>query len=195
MRGTLGVRIVTPTQDRHVTKHVTGLSYESSAPGGGTTASMTLRMTRDTWPDIVGARLFIYDAATAEAMWDGWIDNPGESSTDDTESFELSAQGPIRVLRSIDGSYTVSSILLSLVGDVDSDRVRMRWIFGFADNNLDDLAVLPEILISSKRFQQLVFLRSRAQTCHINKVLLHHSQAGQVLSAEVIGLGFLRLFL
>lgn len=94
MRGTLGVRIVTPTQDRHVTKHVTGLSYESSAPGGGTTASMTLRMTRDTWPDIVGARLFIYDAATAEAMWDGWIDNPGESSTDDTESFELSAQGP-----------------------------------------------------------------------------------------------------
>lgn len=94
MRGTLGVRIVTPTQDRHVTRYITGLSYEASAPGGGTTASMTLRMTRAAWPDIVGARLFVYDAATAEAMWDGWIDNPGESYTDDSEAFDLTAQGP-----------------------------------------------------------------------------------------------------
>lgn len=93
MRGNLGVRIVTATRDQHVTKRVRSLTFEASAPGGGTTASMTLRMARDDWPDIVGARLFIYDAATATAIWDGWIDNPGDAY-DDTEAFELTAQGP-----------------------------------------------------------------------------------------------------
>lgn len=93
MKGELAVRVVTPTQDRHVTHAVQGLSYEAAAPGGGTTASMTLRMARTAWPDIVGARVFVYDAATAEPLWDGWIDNPGESY-EQAESFELSAQGP-----------------------------------------------------------------------------------------------------
>ena len=68
-------------------------------------------------------------------------------------------------------------------------------IFGFADDNLHNLAILSKVLWSAKSLQKLVFLRRRAQTCDIDQILLHNSKSSQVFSAKSICFLLLEFFL
>ena len=71
----------------------------------------------------------------------------------------------------------------------------MYGILGFAHNNLDNLAILTEVLVRPQSREQLVLLAGGSKTGHINQVLLHHPQARKMFPAEVVGFGFLLLFL
>lgn len=71
----------------------------------------------------------------------------------------------------------------------------MRVVFRFADDDLDDLAVLSEVLRPAQSFEKLVFLGGGAESGHINQILLHHTQAGKVFPAQGICFSLLRFLL
>ncbi|GAA1909427.1 hypothetical protein GCM10009737_08370 [Nocardioides lentus] len=94
MRGPLTVRVRDGRTDRVVTRHATGLQFSKTAPGGHSTAQVTLNLPLRTFPDLGPAdRLWVYDARTSRCLWDGYTDNPGRGRGADGESFQLTASG------------------------------------------------------------------------------------------------------
>lgn len=65
----------------------------------------------------------------------------------------------------------------------------------FADDDLDDLAVLAKVVGPAQRVEQAVFSYRRGEPCDVDEVLLDDTQASEVLAAERIGLGLLRFLL
>jgi hypothetical protein len=108
---------------------------------------------------------------------------------------ELSSQDPIAVLRAVDGGDARGGVLLPSVRNVDADGLRVDVVLGLTDNYLDNLAVLTEILIATECLEQFVFLNSRAQTSHINQVLLHDAEASKMLAGKGVGLALLGFLL
>lgn len=66
---------------------------------------------------------------------------------------------------------------------------------GFADNNLDDLAILSEVIRPAEGVEQAVFPYGGSEAGHVYEVFLDNAQAGEVLAAEGVGLGLLGLLL
>lgn len=65
----------------------------------------------------------------------------------------------------------------------------------FADDDLDDLAVLAEVVWAAQRVEQAVFSYRGGEASHVDEVLLDDTQAGEVLAAERVGLGLLGFLL
>ncbi|KAH0237845.1 hypothetical protein KCV03_g107, partial [Aureobasidium melanogenum] len=101
----------------------------------------------------------------------------------------------LRLVHSIDGSNAGGSILLAGVGDVDANGLGVDVVLCLADDYLDNLAVLTKVLIAAKSLEQSIFLHSRAQTSHINQVLLHDAQTSEMLARESVGLALLSFLL
>ena len=104
-------------------------------------------------------------------------------------------QHAICVLRAIDSGNTTGGVLLAGIRDVDTDGLRVGVVLCLADHNLDDLAVLPKVLVAAQSFKQAVFLHFRTEAGNIYEVLLHNTKAGEVLAAESVGLSLLSFFL
>lgn len=83
-------------------------------------------------------------------------------------------QHSIAILRTIHGLYAHGSIRLSGISHVHSDRLSVRLLC-LANNNLDDFTVLAKVVGAAQSLQQTVFLNARAETRHIDKVLLHNA--------------------
>jgi hypothetical protein len=71
----------------------------------------------------------------------------------------------------------------------------LRIFAGFADDDLDDLAVLSEVVVAAQCVEQAVLADSGRKTGHIDKVFLDDSQAGEVLATERVGFRLLCLLL
>lgn len=93
VRAPLSVRIRAGGADRHVTGKVSGLRFGKTAPGGYQSASMTVAIDRDEFPNLSAAsRLFIY-GPTGRTIWEGFLDNPASTDGPGGQSLELSALG------------------------------------------------------------------------------------------------------
>lgn len=65
----------------------------------------------------------------------------------------------------------------------------------FADDDLDDFAILAEVVWTAQRVEQPVFPYRWGEPSHVYEVLLDHTQASEVLAAERVSLGLLRFLL
>lgn len=105
-------------------------------------------------------------------------------------------QDPFAILRTVNGRNTSLGIFLASKCNVDTDRLLMLGILpGFADDDLDDLAVLSKVVRPTQGVEQTVFADGGGETGHVDKVLLDDAQAGEVLATERVGLGLLGLLL
>lgn len=94
MRGALAVRINDGQVDRHVTRHVHGLRFRKTAPGGHHSASVSLTLPRSAFSDLGPAdKVYIYDPGSGRTVWEGYADNPGASDGPQGQGFDLSAMG------------------------------------------------------------------------------------------------------
>lgn len=94
MRGPLSLRINDGVTDRHVTQYASGLQFRKSAVGGHADASVRLKVPNSMFDQLGPAdRLYIYDARTAETVWEGYTNNPGTASGRDGQGLDLSALG------------------------------------------------------------------------------------------------------
>jgi hypothetical protein len=55
-------------------------------------------------------------------------------------------------------------------------------ILGFADNDLDDLAILSKVLLPSQCLKKILLSNAWVQTNDVDQILLYHSQARKMLS-------------
>lgn len=60
-----------------------------------------------------------------------------------------SPQCPLPILRAVHGCYTARGVLLPRVRHINAHRLRMRGVLCFADDNLEDLAVLSKVLLAA----------------------------------------------
>ena len=98
----------------------------------------------------------------------------------------------------VDRLNTRSRVLFASKRNVDANRLvrRMRHILTLTNHNLDDLPVLPEILLIPQQLSHAITLDLRAHARHVDEIPLADAQTGEVLAAEVVGfalLGFLLL--
>lgn len=90
----VGVTIYDGIRHRLVTKHVSGLSFTRSAPGGYTLASFTLDLPRSAFDDLGAAdRLYLTCPRTGAMLWEGWLENPGPRDGLDGQAWKVSAVG------------------------------------------------------------------------------------------------------
>lgn len=93
-RSPLTVRINDGMNDRHVTDYMTDLKFRKVANGGHHSASCTLLVPRRTFTDLGPAdKVYIYDGRTAQTIWEGYTQNPGDIDGDTGQGFDLSALG------------------------------------------------------------------------------------------------------
>lgn len=94
MRGPLAVTIIDGETRRHVTRHVAGLQFTKTAPGGYAFANMRLRLPRGTFPDLGPAdRVIVSDARTGRTVFEGFAENPGVVDGPGGQEYELSVAG------------------------------------------------------------------------------------------------------
>ena len=93
----LEVRIANDATDLHVTRDVSGLTFENAAPGGFTTCSFRLR--RDLLvkrPELQRySTVEVSDGRTAEVLWTGLIDDVGFTAGRDGTMFQVTASGHV----------------------------------------------------------------------------------------------------
>lgn len=115
-KGALTVRVNDGVTDRLVTRHVRGLRFRKTAPGGHHSASMRLLMPAGAFRDLGPAdKVWVYDARTSRCVWEGYTENPGTEDGPDGQAFDLSALGG-QVLTA-DNSRPAVFIERSLSGD------------------------------------------------------------------------------
>lgn len=105
-----------------------------------------------------------------------------------------SPQDAVAIGRIVDCLNTHGGILLSGVGHIDTDRLGMG-LFGLADDDLNNLAVLSEVIWSTQRLEKMVLLHTGTEASDVDEVLLDDTQAGQMFPTQRVGLTFLSLFL
>jgi hypothetical protein len=105
-------------------------------------------------------------------------------------------QDPIPVLRAVNSRDACLCVFLAGKGDINTNRLLVLSIFpGFTDNDLNDFAVLSEVIRPAEGVQQPVFPYGGSEAGHVYEVLLDNAQAGEVLAAEGVGLGLLGFLL
>lgn len=60
---------------------------------------------------------------------------------------ELGAEGSVLVSGAVDCGDAFFCVFFSFEGDVDADGVGVGGVFGFADDDFDDFAVLAEVVL------------------------------------------------
>ena len=105
-------------------------------------------------------------------------------------------QDPIPILRAVNSRDACLCVFLAGEGDINTNRLLVLSIFpGFADDDLDDLAILSEVVRPAEGVEQAVFPYGGGEAGHVYEVLLDNAQAGEVLAAEGVGLGLLGFLL
>lgn len=93
MRGPLEVRLKTPERDEIVGDLCQGVTFRKTAPGGYASGSLKLIGRWQDWSLGPGSQAYVYDATDGETVWEGYLDNPGQSHDVDGETFDIGAQG------------------------------------------------------------------------------------------------------
>jgi len=105
-------------------------------------------------------------------------------------------QRPIAVLRTIYSIDTLFGIFLASECYINTDRLLvLRILLGFAHNNLQDLAILPKVVVAAQSLKQFIFAYGGRQAGNVYEVLLDDTEAGKVLPTERVGLSLLRFLL
>lgn len=108
----------------------------------------------------------------------------------------LSLEHPFAVVRSMDCLDTPGCLIRPLECDVDAKRqVLSVGALPVADGDLLYVAVLSEILRLAKGLEQIILSDGRSQACDIDEVLLHHSDADEVLPILFFGFTLLQLLM
>jgi hypothetical protein len=91
----LTAKLSTARRELHVTPEVGDLTYTSVDPGGYGTASVTLHRPLNLQPAELGAfgRLFVYDARSAETVWEGRVEDLGRTASNDGQIYSIGAVG------------------------------------------------------------------------------------------------------
>jgi hypothetical protein len=91
----LTAKLSTARRELHVTPEVGDLTYTSVDPGGYGTASVTLHRPLNLQPAELGAfgRLFVYDARSAETVWEGRVEDLGRTASTDGQIYSIGAVG------------------------------------------------------------------------------------------------------
>lgn len=71
----------------------------------------------------------------------------------------------------------------------------LRVLPGFADNNLDYFAILPEIIAAAQGIQQAVFADRGREAGNVDEVFLDDPKPGKMFATQRISLGLLGLLL
>ncbi len=94
MRGPIGVRVNDGKTSKHVTGHVTGLSFRKEAPGGHHSASFTLTTPIADFTDLgQNDAVTIYDSTTGKVLWDGDASSVEKQIGPRGEQYAISATG------------------------------------------------------------------------------------------------------
>lgn len=94
MRGPFGARLKVPGRPEiEVSEELTGFTYRSTAPGGFAGAQGKLWLSTEQFDIGPMSKLTITDARHAGVLWEGYLDNPGDSFDENGQAFDLSAQG------------------------------------------------------------------------------------------------------
>jgi hypothetical protein len=91
----LTAKLSTARRELHVTPEVGDLTYTSVDPGGYGTASVALHRPLNLQPAELGAfgRLFVYDARSAETVWEGRVEDLGRTASTDGQIYSIGAVG------------------------------------------------------------------------------------------------------
>lgn len=90
----LAVRIDDGQTDRHVTKHVRGLKWTKTAPGGHQNLQFQMVLPHGTFNDLGPQdRAYVYDARTARPLFDAYLDNPTPTDGPDGQQFDVLGYG------------------------------------------------------------------------------------------------------
>ena len=92
----LSVRLVTSRADKHVTRDLRDLQFREVAIGGWASARMSLDRPLTVQPDeiLYYGKVFIYDARSAQVVWEGRLEDPGRGARGDGQIWDLAAMGP-----------------------------------------------------------------------------------------------------
>lgn len=92
----VGVSIWDGITHRSVTKHVSGLTFTKTAPGGYQRARFTLTLPRGAFGDLGAAdRVFIHCPRTGFLLWEGWLENPGPRDGAAGQAWQIEALGNV----------------------------------------------------------------------------------------------------
>jgi hypothetical protein len=107
-----------------------------------------------------------------------------------------SPQLSVAVGRAIDGFDTLLGIVFTGERYVDTHRLLMlRILSGFADNYLNNLAILAKVVVAAQSVKQAILAYRGRQAGDVDEILLDDSQSGEVLATKRIGFGLLCLLL
>lgn len=104
---------------------------------------------------------------------------------------------PVPILGAINSSNTSCCIDFSRKCNINTDA--LVWVatwLCFAHNNLVNFTILPKVVWTSQRLQELAFIPyCWIQPDHVDQVLLDNSNSGQVLSTRRFDFAFFDFFL
>jgi hypothetical protein len=91
----LSVRLRTDLQDIHITDDIADLSFGNASPGGYTECTTSLFRPISFTPGEVAqfGRMYVYDGTNGNVVWEGIMQDPGRSSGQGGDTFELAAVG------------------------------------------------------------------------------------------------------
>lgn len=98
-----------------------------------------------------------------------------------------------RGVRCIDRFNTARRILLPGEGYVDTNRLirRVGSVFRLAHHHLNDVAVLPKVVLATQQLCNSVALNHRSHARDIDEIPLSNAQASEVFPAEIVSFALL----
>lgn len=146
----LAVRLKSSTTDVMLVAEIRDLSFRSVIPGGYASATVTLdRPLSVAAPEIqIYARMYVYDTRDGSTVWEGRLEDPGRNSSDDGQTWQVTAVGPSAHARDQTFAYipilsnvqsfekfggSLSSATVSTSNDASSnDGVRVQFAGGIS---------------------------------------------------------------
>jgi hypothetical protein len=121
------IRLRNSSVDQHITDRVASPMYRSVAPGGYAEASFSLHSPIDRTDPLLQpfTRVYVYDARSAEVVWEGRLQLPGRSADEQGSIWQLTASGP--AAHTLDSTAPLIYIDRSLEGWVQ-DTLEAQFI-------------------------------------------------------------------
>lgn len=99
----LTVRLVTSSTDRHVTRELRDLTFREAAIGGFASATLSLDRSLATQPSELEPFTRVYINAGSKVVWEGRLEDPGRSASDDGQVWNVKAMGPSAHVHDVTG--------------------------------------------------------------------------------------------
>ncbi|MFI5955805.1 hypothetical protein [Cryptosporangium sp. NPDC051539] len=92
----ISVRLTSHLADVLLVEEVRDLTFRTRAPGGFSSATLSLhRPVDEICPEIqIFGRMYVYDTTDGSTLWEGRIEDPGKSSGEDGQVWDVTAIGP-----------------------------------------------------------------------------------------------------